>query len=171
MAFSDDAQSAETYGCIKDECKRLGFNASRVDENVGSGPIILEIREGILRAEFIIADLTLERPNVYYELGYAHGTNNGPLDIFLIARAGTNLHFDLSHLRVMFYESPEELRHLLQTKFAGMIQRRREQRRAQAQTQTPSTSEAENYSEGVPPEDANIYNTSAPDHQYPESPS
>ena len=35
-----------------------------------------DISELILKAEFIVCDLTLERPNVYYELGYAHGAGN-----------------------------------------------------------------------------------------------
>jgi hypothetical protein len=54
----------------------VGLHASRVDENVGSGIVIREISELIERAEFIICDLTLERPNVYYELGDAHGAGN-----------------------------------------------------------------------------------------------
>ena len=32
------------YVAIKDECSKLGLNAKRVDENVGSGFIVKEIK-------------------------------------------------------------------------------------------------------------------------------
>ena len=73
----------DVYAAIKDECLRLGLNPKRVDENVGSGFVIKEITELIEDAEFIIFDLTRERPNVYYELGYAHGIGNEGADILL----------------------------------------------------------------------------------------
>jgi hypothetical protein len=65
--------SNEVFSAIKDVCKSLRLNASRVDENFTSGFIILEIVNLIEQAEFLIFDLTEERPHVYYELGYAHG--------------------------------------------------------------------------------------------------
>jgi hypothetical protein len=61
------------FSAITDTCKALKLKARRVDEAATSGFIILEIVDLIERAEFIIFDLTHERPNVYYELGYAHG--------------------------------------------------------------------------------------------------
>ena len=50
-------------------------------------------------------DLTVERPTVYYELGYAHGVGNRAIEILLIAKTGTHLHFDIAHLAVMYYDS------------------------------------------------------------------
>src|SRR5215210_9601270 len=100
----------DTYAAVKDECKKLRLHAKRVDENVGSGFVIREITDLIERAEFIVCDLTNERPNVYYELGYAHGVGNEGADILLIAREGTSLHFDIAPLRVQYYSSTENLR-------------------------------------------------------------
>jgi hypothetical protein len=77
---------------------KLGLTAQRVDEIVGAKSIIADIKKQIEKAEFIICDLTNECPNVYYELGYAHGIGNRPLDILLIAKQGTALHFDISPL-------------------------------------------------------------------------
>ena len=111
----------EAYTAIKDECMKLGLTAKRVDENVGSGFVIREITDSIEKAEFIICDLTHERPNVYYELGYAHGVGNEASDILLIAREGTNLHFDIAPLRVQYYRSDEHLRSIVASNLKEMI--------------------------------------------------
>jgi len=94
----------------------------RVDENTGSGFIVREITELIEKAEFIIFDLTNERPNVYYEPGYAHGVGNEALDILLIAREGTIIHFDIALLRIQFYRSTEHLRTIVFNNLKRMIQ-------------------------------------------------
>src|SRR6266702_6967262 len=81
----------DVYSAIKDECRKLGLHTRRADEFSGSGMIIDEITALIEKAEFIICDLTFERPNVYYELGYAHGVGNEALDILLIAHEGLSV--------------------------------------------------------------------------------
>ena len=111
----------EVYSTIKDECSKLGLKAKRVDENVGSGFVIREITELIEDSEFIICDLTNERPNVYYELGYAHGVGNESSEILLIAKEETNLHFDIAPLRVQYYRSTEHLRSVIASNLKEMI--------------------------------------------------
>ncbi len=125
MPFSDELD--ESYFAIKDECLRLGLNAKRVDENVGAGLVIDEITELIEDAEFIICNLTKERPNVYYELGYAHGIGVEPLDLFLIAEESTVLHFDITPYRVHYYRSTEQLRSLIRNKFAALVKKNRDE--------------------------------------------
>jgi hypothetical protein len=114
-------EMTDTYAAIKDECQKLKLRARRVDENVGSGFVIREITELIERAEFLICDLTLERPNVYYELGYAHGVGNEGSDILLIAAEGTTLHFDIAPLRVQYYRSTEHLRTIVSSSLKEMM--------------------------------------------------
>lgn len=111
----------DVYSAIKDECDKLKLRAVRVDENTGSGFIIKEITELIEKAEFIIFDLTYERPNVYYELGYAHGIGNESHDILLIAKKDTKIHFDIAPLRVQSYESTENLRNIVNSNLNKMI--------------------------------------------------
>lgn len=111
----------EAFSAIKDECTKLRLNAKRADENIGSGFILKEITENIENAEFIVVDLTYERPNVYYELGYAHGVGNEGLDILLIAKEGTSIHFDITPMRIYFYESTENLRSIIYTGLRAMI--------------------------------------------------
>ena len=112
---------ADAYSAIKDECKKLRLRSHRVDENTGGGLVIGDITDLIERAEFIICDMTKERPNVYYELGYAHGVGNEAMDILLIAAQGTVLHFDIAPLRVHFYSSTEHLRSIVSANLKAMM--------------------------------------------------
>lgn len=124
MAFTGEEMD-NVYKAIKDECSKLNLNSNRVDENVGSGLIIREITNLIESAEFIIIDLTHERPNVYYELGYAHGVGNESNDVLLIAKEGTKIHFDIAPMRVHFYRNTEQLREIVSEKLKGMIRKTR----------------------------------------------
>lgn len=120
MSFvSEDSNT--TYAAIKEECMDLGLRATRVDEGHGSGFVIGEITSLIEKAEFLVCDLTHERPNVYYELGYAHGVGNEADDILLVAKAGTRLHFDIAPLRVQYFDNEEGLRAILRRQLASMI--------------------------------------------------
>lgn len=110
MPFASEMD--DVYSAIRDECAKLRLVAQRVDEAVGSGFVLRKITDLIERAEFVICDLTHERPNVYYELGYAHGVGNEAEDILLLARAGTNLHFDIAPLRAHYYRSIDHLREI-----------------------------------------------------------
>jgi len=113
--------SGDVYSAIQESCSSKGLRTARVDDGGGSGFIIREITDLIERAEFIVCDLSYERPNVYYELGYAHGVGNEPDDILLIAKAGTKLHFDIAPLRVHFFDDLGTLRELVATQLARMI--------------------------------------------------
>jgi len=120
MPFQGD-EMTEIYSTIKAECFKLGLTAKRADENVGSGFVLREITELIEDAEFIICDLSHERPNVYYELGYAHGIGNEGSELLLIAKEGTILHFDIAPLRVQYYGSLKELASIVFTNLEKMI--------------------------------------------------
>lgn len=119
MSFAKEYN--DVFSAIKDECIKLRLKASRVDCNAGSGLILRQILTSIENSEFIIVDLSDERPNVYYELGYAHGVGNGEHDILLVAKQGTQLHFDIAPLSVKFYESTEELRKIVNGNLNEMI--------------------------------------------------
>jgi hypothetical protein len=116
------SSSNEIYFVIKDECAKIGLQARRADEESGSAFVIGDITRLIEDAEFIVCDLSEERPNVYYELGYAHGVGNESDEILLVAREGTRLHFDISPLRVQYYSDLEQLRRILKDQLQHMIQ-------------------------------------------------
>ncbi|MBL8825823.1 MAG: hypothetical protein JNM18_02480 [Planctomycetaceae bacterium] len=123
----------QTYAALKEVCASLGLVAGRADENVGSGFVIREIINMMSTAEFIIFDLTNERPNVYYELGFAHGIGNHAYNILLIARDGSKIHFDIAPLRVRYYRSPDHLKTIVTHNLKEMVRLTREQNAANAE--------------------------------------
>jgi hypothetical protein len=101
MPFSDEFEDVYQFG-IYATVRRCGFVCEKVDEALYSGSIIDRITEGIRNADFVIADLTCERPNVYLEVGYAWGLQK---PVITLAREGQHLHFDLSHHKCLFYKT------------------------------------------------------------------
>lgn len=101
MPFSDDFDIV--YGGIKSLLNKEDYICTRVDEVNGSTPIINKILTEILKAQFIIADLTGCNPNVFYELGVAH-TFKDAQNIILLKQKDSKVPFDITHLTYMEYE-------------------------------------------------------------------
>ena len=68
----------------------------------------------IKSARLVVADLTLERPNVYFELGYARGLGK---PVVTIAKQGTNVHFDVKGWIYIEYSDSRVLEKKLKTRF------------------------------------------------------
>ena len=68
------------------------------------------IRFELQRASVVVADLTLERPSCYYELGIAHGVG---LPTVIIAESGTAIHQSADRDQVAFYADMDELAKVL----------------------------------------------------------
>jgi hypothetical protein len=90
---------------IKPICNDLRVRAFRADETYGPGFIIADIIRHIYDAHLVVAEITPSNPNVYYEVGYAHAMNKPTI---LIAEKGTDLPFDVSPFRTLFYENTIE---------------------------------------------------------------
>ncbi|MDG6999111.1 MAG: hypothetical protein JRN15_08365 [Nitrososphaerota archaeon] len=105
---------------IKEAFESFGISARRVDDIQDQYVITEAILEQIRRSEYVIADLTYERPNVYYEVGYAQAQRKKPI---LIAKEGTRIHFDLSVHNIVFYESVRDLREKLATRLGAITGR------------------------------------------------
>lgn len=61
-------------------------------------------------ALFVLADLSLERPSCYYELGLAEALGK---PVYLIAREGTDIHQTASRRLVQFYKNDAEYSSLI----------------------------------------------------------
>lgn len=98
------------YGTIKDQLMSSGYVCNRADELSGSKPIINKIIVEILKAQYVIVDLTDCNPNVFYELGIAH-TFKDAKNVLLIKQKDSSVPFDINHLQYQEY-NPNNLKQL-----------------------------------------------------------
>ena len=92
------------YGEVKQQLMDSGFICNRADELCGSKPIINKILVELLRAQYVIADLTDCNPNVFYELGIAH-TFKDSQNVLLLKQKDSKVPFDITHLQYREYNS------------------------------------------------------------------
>jgi hypothetical protein len=90
MAIRNDMDPV--FKGIESAAKQFNLSAKRVIDVPGDYRITEKIISMIQSAKFIVADLTHERPNVYFELGFARGKNK---TVITIAKEGTPVHFDV----------------------------------------------------------------------------
>ncbi|HLG13711.1 MAG TPA: hypothetical protein VJH03_04175 [Blastocatellia bacterium] len=111
MPMRHDIRSLpDTHEAIIRACKGVKMRGSRIDDTAFVGPITEKIHANIRLAEYVVADLTHERPNVYYEVGYANALGK---PILLVAQAETSIHFDLHGYRTVLYRNYVELERAL----------------------------------------------------------
>lgn len=107
----------DTLDTMKQVFKRFGIAARRADEIEHDDAITDRVIQEIESAEFLVADLTGERPSVYYEVGYAHAIKKR---VILYHKKGSPIHFDLAHRQCPEYGGQKELRSLLHKRLVAM---------------------------------------------------
>ncbi len=100
---------------IKAAGQNHGLKVERVKDIPGDYRINDKIVQMIQAARIIVADLTHERPNVYFELGYSRGLGK---TVVTIAREDTKLHFDVKDWTCFFYNDSRVVERFLDERFA-----------------------------------------------------
>lgn len=117
MPFLEEFEDVYQFG-IYAAVRKCGYVCEKVDESVFAGSIVERITEGIRNSEFVVADLTQEKPNVYLEVGYAWGLER---PVIMVAREGHRLHFDLAHHKCIFYRTIGQLADQLERTILDMF--------------------------------------------------
>jgi hypothetical protein len=87
---------------INPVCQEFGYSVVRADKMANSGLITKAIIEQIISADLVIADLTGNNPNVFYELAIRHSYRKPAIQII---KGDTEIPFDVSNMRTILYET------------------------------------------------------------------
>lgn len=86
---------------ISPVCKSCGFEPVRVDQINDSDSITQTIIDKLVSAELVIADISGQNPNVFYEMGYRKCTNK---PIIHLKKKGESIPFDVNTIRTFEYD-------------------------------------------------------------------
>jgi nucleoside 2-deoxyribosyltransferase len=121
MKFADEDMDSAYEGVIKPLGNEFGYEVLRVDEIQNSGNINQQILEGIASSEIVLADLTGERPNCYYEAGFAHAIGK---ELVFSIKTGSPIHFDLAAYRFINWRTEAEYRTKLRERLESVTSKR-----------------------------------------------
>lgn len=107
MAFSAELKPTWEIG-IRPALIKAGFKPYRVDAEPHIERIDTKIVTEIKNSRFLVADVTLQRPGVYFEAGYALGLG---LPVFWCVRKDdlVNVHFDTRQYNHIAWENEQHL--------------------------------------------------------------
>lgn len=117
MPFTDDFDDIYRLG-IQEIVTNLGYSCKRVDEIEFVGDIVSKIYELIMNARLVIAEVSVQNANVYYELGYAHGLKK---PVILLTQDLSSVPFDLSGQNHIVYKRVLDLREKLRKRLSFIL--------------------------------------------------
>ncbi len=120
MPYAREFNNLYYFG-IKQTVERLGRKCERVDQEKFTGDVVQRIKERISSSKLVIADLTGNNPNVFYEVGFADGCGK---KIILLSQQQESIPFDFKTQRQVIYD-PQDLLSLatrIEEEIAAIIQ-------------------------------------------------
>lgn len=118
VKFGDKDLDSAYEGVIKEVFKEFGIRVIRVDEIQDSGKISEQILEEIAKSKFIFSELTGERPNCYFETGFAYALGK---ELILSIKKSDKIHFDLADNRFIQWDTENDLRHQLRKRLNSIL--------------------------------------------------
>lgn len=116
----------QRFEAVEKVISEAGAIAIRIDKEHALEDLVGRIKKEIRTAQFVVADLTDERPSCYFEAGYAEAL--GKKVIYMaskqsVAKPGskTVIHFDI-HMNMNYFTNHDELKE----KLANAIEKNRE---------------------------------------------
>jgi len=104
---------------IKPLVEKYQYIIQRVDEISHTNLITNEILNAISKSDFIVADLTDERPNCYYEIGFAHALGR---PIIILAKEGTSQHFDIAGYKWNYWKDYKDLKPIFEKELDAIVE-------------------------------------------------
>jgi hypothetical protein len=121
-----------------------GLEAYRVDRDPKAEILIDAIESGIRSAAICLADITLDNPNVWYELGFAFASGRPVVMVCSSERTTRSFPFDIQHRPIITYtpESPSDfdvLRKAIKERIAALLVKKEMLRQLQESDQVATT--------------------------------
>ena len=117
MSFSDDPHLSDAYESFREICREFKYECARIDDESDIPRIVPELLQKLAQCAFCIVDISEEKPNVYYELGYAEAAKR---PVIVTARKGTSLPFDVKDIPVLFWENQKGLKEQLRKRIKAI---------------------------------------------------
>ena len=119
MPFSDEVVEQSLFAdVIRPILKRAyNLNCYRSDDDKRSIKVDNKIYTMIRRSKVVIADITGNNPNVFYELGISHALNKNV--IIISKKAESDYPFDVSIIHIESYENADDLANKLHLQLAA----------------------------------------------------
>jgi len=125
MWFGDSDEAAramdDLYNIgLRAGIEKAGYKAARVDKVEHNDWIMDKVLAGIRMARFVVADFTNHRNGVYFEAGFARGLG---LPVIHTCRKDCmkDAHFDISQIKSILWEKPEDLCDRVRDRILGTI--------------------------------------------------
>ncbi len=124
MKFGDIELDSVFDLAIKPVIEDYGYQPIRIEQVQDSRIITEQILRYIRLSDIVVADLTYQKPNCYYEVGYAHALDK---ELVLTIRKGDDIQLDLAGNRFIIWQTANDLKEKLHLRFKTIKERQQMQ--------------------------------------------